>query len=351
MDRRVALLVFLIVLLSLVGALLLRGGDLGAPDRVDAGRSGSIDVSLDESELVAVGAQEPALASSESAKERTEATVDPESAVRTLVVLLRTVQGRPVDDQYVRVRLRDRSTRDVESLILRSDVQGRAKFSAEDIRRVQAQAPMSPMIVEFASKTHSPVFEELAPDVIPEEPIALEVDMMRVVAWAVTPGGETWTGRHGLTIDPDEYHYTSTAGPAPRVSWIPRGVGYELRVYGCGLFEDGEERFPAPSPEEIEREHRIVLGPPSPGISGRFVDWEGEPIPRDTYVQVMDEGRRGSDGARWAKVHDDDGRFEYPLKLDEEPGRIYSFRFKRWRAEELPELLGRALFEVAEPGA
>ena len=74
------------------------------------------------------------------------------------------------------------STRDVESLNLRSDLQGRAEFSAGDVRRVQAQAPESPMIVEFASDTHRPVFEELAPDVIPDEPIVLELDMMRVVA-------------------------------------------------------------------------------------------------------------------------------------------------------------------------
>ena len=265
-----------------------------------------------------------------------------------LVIRVVTKQGLPVDHFGVSARLAESSNSDVESLWSRTDDTGTVEFSREDVERVQAQRPTEPLKVGHHGTMHDPVVVELAPGIIPDEPVAIEVDMMRLVVDAVEPDGTRWTKRHGLSVSPIDYHYSSIRGEPPLIGWVPRKTGYEARVYDLGLYTDVETEFPAPGPEEVERRHTLELGPVCPGVRGIAQFADGTLVPEESVLRIVDRTRNGN-GSRLAIVQRG-GRFEYPLRLGEGTGQARVFRFAVAREGHMHGIGATVAFEVPEKG-
>ena len=277
------------------------------------------------------------------------------AASRTSDVVLRVVtnDGRRVDNFPVSARLVGSSIRDVEYLWTNTDPDGLARFTREDVQRIWTQKPEASLSVghhgmDEGSHMHVPVTVEIEPGEISDEPLEIEVDMMRIVVDAEGPDGTPWTDRHGISISPENYHYTSTTGEPPLVSWVPRAVGYRVRVYGLGLYEDVEENFAPPGAEESERTHTLRLAGMSPGIRGVIRYWDERAIPENAILRIVDRTRQGN-GSRIARVAPD-GSFEYPLKAGEEPGESRVFRFAVELGDFRDGIAATVAFVVPERG-
>lgn len=307
-----------------LGLIALRSQTSGADVNLrDTGRGAEAAASgVDREPLAAVTS--PALGD-EAGSGRALATAPPSQGAPPLVAKVINADGTPVDRFWVRVGVFPRGDPDHEALTGMTDGAGEVRFTAADVQRVQSQAPGALLRVELSSDTHAPVIEELEPGVIPEEPVVLRVDMVRLVVSAVTSTGESWTRRAGLLVRPAGFHYYCLRGQTPLIGWVPHGTGYELKVYRCGAHGDGRESFPVPRAELREIAHTITLGPPVPMITGQIIGPDGELLAEGTQVEALDRGRTGN-GSRWFRTGPE-GRFEYALRLGEAAGQRKVFEF------------------------
>lgn len=310
-----------------------------------AGTGGAARVLLDVEEPGVPAAE--VLATSEPIPERREAATNP---TPDLLVRLVDMTGRDVDNHPLRV-LSIPGPGDVDDgreLYERTDGHGLATFARSELRELSSRADFL-LRIELGTRHPDPPSAELPLSEVTAEPIELRVALGRLVIGAREPDGGRWTGRHGAFVRPQGFHSHSSAGATPVVLWVPLGVPYGVKVYGCGLYREVQQDFPPLTISDPEREHVLQLGLRYSGLRGVAVDEAGAPLPPRTALRFRDHGGDGGRGIGLTYVRDE-GEFVYPLGLEESEGERRTFAITRKRDGKLHGYAADVRFDVPADG-
>lgn len=281
-----------------------------------SGIAGNVDEAEPAAEPLAVNGRAPA--------PRVVATDGPIGRSPDLLVRLVNGGGRAVDHHPVRVLAASGSEGGGggRHLYEETDERGFARFARAELERLAPEEDF-PLRAELGTRHPDPPFAQLLLSEVTGEPLELRADLGRLVVRAREPDGTAWTGTLGALVEPRGYHHHSSAGPSPRILWVPVGVPYVVAVYRCGLYREVEQDCPPLPPSAPEREHVLQLDRSHPGLRGVALDEAGARLPEGTGLDFRDHGRDGQ-GGRLAIVRSA-GAFELALDQGESEGETRTF--------------------------